>query len=244
MTAPYTISFDTSELTQVAKKLEGLDKRALAKLRTEAVKNVSLSVREQALDYATTELNVTRAYAQEKIDKVEQLEGSAFSKAVIRSKYQGTTLQRFGAKVRTAPVRFTNADVLRIAWKSGFVDGKVIGPRAPLRGKNGGVRYSNVWTERRGDTLRGIQPNQKAAGVSVDVNRKGEKTISRAFMLPLRNDNGMGVFRWEGNELVHLKGPSVYQTFRSYIERNADAVADELRDDFLVRLDVALAEAV
>lgn len=238
------IGFDTSELKEVADKLARFDRETLARLRTEAVKTVSLNVRQRAVEHTVGNINVTPEYVNEKIDKVEQVDAPTFSKAIVRSAIRGTTLQRFGARVATQPVRFTNPEILRITKKAAFVNGRVYGPLALLRGRGGTLRPSNIWTERRGDASRNIPVGSKSAGVAVDVNRKGEKVIRGGFILPLRNDNGFGVFRWENGKLRHLYGPSVYQVFRHYIQDNEEAIADELRDEFLVRLERAVEQTL
>lgn len=77
----------------------------------------------------------------------------------------------------------------------------------------------------KGDPKRGIPPGMKSAGVSVEVTRGQRKPIPHGFIMPLRNNNGPGVFTRSHGELryQHRLGPSVYQLFRV----QADLLADE-----------------
>lgn len=84
-------------------------------------------------------------------------------------------------------------------------------------------------TSGRGDASRGIAPGLKSAGVSVEVTRGARKPIGNAFMMPLRNGNGIGVFvRDPGRRSPRLLfGPSVYQLFRATVGR----IEGDIRDD-------------
>lgn len=77
----------------------------------------------------------------------------------------------------------------------------------------------------KGDKSRGIAAGRKAAGVSVQVIRGAAKPMPGAFLMPLRNGNGVGVFTRSRGDLryQHRLGPSVYQLFRV----QADLLAEE-----------------
>jgi len=233
------ISFDTSELVEQADRIAMLDSTTLAEMRLDAVNVVSLTVREKSIAQTHAELNLSRDYIETRIARAEAK--GATARARITSEVRGATLQRFtGARQAVQPVKYTNSEILAKLGKSSFVNGALIGPRTVL--PNGVA--SRVWTERRGDPSRGIEADKKAAGFTVDVNRKGAKTIRTAFTIPLKNNNGLGVFQRPagGGDAKHLYGPSVYQVFRRYIKTNEQAIADTLRDEFVGRLDTKIQE--
>lgn len=213
------ISFDTSELVEQADRIAMLDNTTLAEMRLDAVNVVSLTVREKSIDQTHAELNLSRDYIETRIARAEAKGTTA--RARITSEVRGATLQRFGAQQEVAPVNWSNSRIEALGHKFGKWPG---------------------WTYRKGDASRGIAEDKKAAGVSVDVNRKGAKTITSAFTMPLKNSNGTGVFRREGGKVKHLYGPSVYQVFRRYITTNEQAIADTLRDEFVGRLDTKIQE--
>lgn len=213
------ISFDTSELVEQADRIAMLDNTTLAEMRLDAVNVVSLTVREKSIDQTHAELNLSRDYIDARIARAEAKGTTA--RARITSEVRGATLQRFGAQQEVAPVNWSNSRIDALGHEFGKWPG---------------------WTYRKGDASRGIAEDKKAAGVSVDVNRKGAKTITSAFTMPLKNSNGTGVFRREGGKVKHLYGPSVYQVFRRYITTNEQAIADTLRDEFVGRLDTKIQE--
>ena len=213
------ISFDTSELVEQVDRLAMLDNTTLAEMRLDAVNVVSLTVRKKSIDQTHAELNLSRDYIEARIARAEAK--GATARALVTSKVSGATLQRFGAQQEVAPVNWSNSRIEALGHEFGKWPG---------------------WTYRKGDASRGIDEDDKAAGVSVDVNRKGAKTITSAFTMPLKNGNGTGVFRREGGEVKHLYGPSVYQVFRRYITTNEQAIADTLRDEFVGRLDTKIQE--
>ena len=213
------ISFDTSELVEQADRIAMLDYTTLAEMRLDAVNVVSLTVREKSIDQTHAELNLSRDYIEARIARAEAK--GATARARVTSEVSGATLQRFGAQQEVAPVNWSNSRIKALGHEFGKWPG---------------------WTYRKGDASRGIAEDKKAAGFTVDVNRKGAKTITSAFTMPLKNSNGTGVFRREGGEVKHLYGPSVYQVFRRYITTNEQAIADTLRDEFVGRLDTKIQE--
>lgn len=215
------ISFDTIELVEQVDRIAMLDNTTLAEMRLDAVNVVSLTVRKKSIDQTYAELNLSRDYIESRIARAEAK--GATARALVTSKVRGATLQRFGAQQDVAPVNWSNSRIEALGHKFGKWPG---------------------WTYRKGDASRGIDEDDKAAGVSVDVNRKGAKTITSAFTLPLKNNNGFGVFQRPkgGGDAKHLYGPSVYQVFRRYITTNEQAIADTLRDEFVGRLDTKIQE--
>jgi hypothetical protein len=235
-----TIKFDTTDLSDVVDKLQVLDSQTLREMRESTVEVVSLSVRNAAVAQTVKELNVTQEYVESRLERRPGKREVLLTRDLVVSEVRGTTLQRFGSGVRqeTKPTNWSNTDIMQLTRKFGFTGGTIVGPRAQLPN---GV-YSRIWTKRIGDKSRGIPENEKAAGVSVDVNRKGMKRIGTAFTMPLRNGNGIGVFQRKGGNVKHLYGPSVYQVFRRYAqEKEADIMA-ELQDTFLLKLDGQLSK--
>lgn len=218
------ITLDTTDLLDVTDKLRLLDATTLSELRRATVDVVALTVRTKSINDTVKQLNLTRDYVEARIARDETQASGNAAKALLRSQVRGATLQRFtGSRINTAPVNWSNSRIQDMGKKFGKWSG---------------------WTYRKGDALRGIPENMKSAGYTVDVNRKGEKTIASAFTLPLRRGtadggNGVGVFQRPkgGGDLKHLYGPSVYQTFRRYITENQQTINDELRDTFLGGLD-------
>lgn len=219
MAALVDISLDMSDLGVLADDLLFLDAQTLLEMRVKAVNVVALTVKEKSVEQTTQELNLSRAYVAGRIRRDEAKGGAA--KAYVRSQVRGTTLQRFGAGIIEKPVTWSNARITSMGKKF-----------SPWSG----------WTKRTGDPSRGIAPDFKSDGVGVDVNRKGDKRIASAFVLPLKNGNGLGVFQRKGGALEHLYGPSVYQTFRRYVQTNEQAIQDNLRDEFTGLLDRKISE--
>lgn len=213
------IAFDTSTLLDQADAIGRLDGPTLAKLGRGVVNVVALRVREKSIDETVADLNLSRDYVESRIARDEAK--GALARARLTSHVRGTTLQRFGATQATRAVNWSNSRIESLGHEFGKWPG---------------------WTYRRGDESRGIPENAKAAGVSVDVNRKGAKTIKTAFTMPLKNGNGTGTFRRENGALKHLYGPSVYQVFRRYITTNEQTISDTLQDEYMEQLDATLQE--
>ena len=226
MSVAKTIAFDVSDLEALGHDLTLLDAQTLSEMRRDAVTTVAAAVRERAIQMTMADLNLPEAYIRARITQDESGGGDYWT-AYLRSDIEGTTLQRFGTGVQQLhkDVNWSNARIAAKGFEVGaWVDGK--------------------WTLRTGDASRGIPVDRKQNGVAVAVKRgQGAKRIATAFTMPLRRanatrGNGTGVFRRDAQgNLRHLYGPSVYQTFRSYITRNEADIADTLRDEFLVRFD-------
>jgi hypothetical protein len=82
----------------------------------------------------------------------------------------------------------------------------------------------------KGDRLRRIAAGHKQAGVSMQV-KHSRKVAGRAFLIPLRGGNGMGVFIRVGpgrKDVEHMYGPSPDQLFRAWRDDNMRRVRNEL----------------
>ncbi len=101
------------------------------------------------------------------------------------------------------------------------------------------------WEPRRGDPARGLEPGEKAAGVSVEVKRGNRKVLKSAFTIPgkVHSDGSPVLFvgkgvpgkgkmdrnRAESRQGVEsLYGPSVYQLFRFTANNIQGEVAQDL----------------
>ena len=226
MTVAKTIGFDVSDLEALGRDLQLLDAQTLSEMRRDAATTVGAAVRERAIQMTMADLNLPEAYIRARITQDESGDDNHWT-TYVRSGIEGTTLQRFGAGAQQLhkDVNWSNDTIASRGFEVGpWVEGK--------------------WTLRTGDASRGIPVDRKQNGVAVAVKRgQGAKRIATAFTMPLRRanaaaGNGTGVFRRDASgNLRHLYGPSVYQTFRSYITRNEADIADTLRDEFLVRFD-------
>lgn len=214
-----TIRLDTTDVLAASERIGALDMQMLRRVREDAVAAVSLSVRKQAVDETFRSLNVTRDYIEQRLERKTGRREGLLTQDLVISPVRGTTLQRFGAQVQTKPVNWSNERIEGMGKKFG-----------PWPG----------WTRRTGDASRGIAAGQKSDGVSVDVNRKGMKRIATAFVMPLRNGNGFGVFRREGGRIKHKYGPSVFQVFRRFARDNQGKITDELQREFMAGLDARL----
>lgn len=100
----------------------------------------------------------------------------------------------------------------------------------------GGKQLSTRARKAAGDQMRAIAPGRKQAGVSVHVSRQGSrKKMRKAFLLPLNNGNGFGVFTRTGkgrNSVEHLYGPSVNQVFRTTMKDLEPTIRRELQAEF------------
>ena len=97
----------------------------------------------------------------------------------------------------------------------------------------------------KGDPLRGVPKGMKQGGVSVSVKRGGSrKTMSRAFLIPLLNGNGLGVFVRTGTgrkDIRHLYGPSVDQVLNRVIDDIYPEIQQSLSSEVSIGLDEAIA---
>lgn len=222
------IRVDFSELVSLADDLKYLDATTLDEIRRDAVNEMSLIVRNKAIDDASKHLNLSSDYIESRLERYAAAQGQS-ARARIVSPVQGSTLQRYGTGPAQLwkPVTWSNSRIRSLGHEFGQWPG---------------------WTERTGDKSRGIPANYKADGISVAVLRgQGAKRIASAFTMPLKRGtaaggNGIGVFqRQPGKDKpVQLYGPNVYHTFRKYIQTNEDSIATGLQDQFLAGFDRAM----
>lgn len=89
----------------------------------------------------------------------------------------------------------------------------------------------------KGDPLRAIPAGFAQAGVSVMVTPGARKSMPGSFLIPLRNNNGMGVFWRYRDEIEHLYGPSVDQVFSNVITDIKDDVQADLEKTLAAQID-------
>jgi hypothetical protein len=225
------ISNDFSAAQALVTALRVLDGQTLSDMRRNTVQATSETVRRKAIAQVRQELNLSEQYVTSRLEQIEgRAQGAGTWVGGVRSPFEGTTMQRFGS----GPSQLTKP----VNWDNNYINSK--------QAANIGAWVDGKWTLRTGDSSRGIPANQKQNGVMVAIKRSAPKRIATGFTMPLRRGgaaggNGLGVFRRNltTGRLEHLKGPSVYQVFRRYIRENEQRIADDLRDEFAVRLDLA-----
>lgn len=226
------LGFDTTDLIELADDLARIADADMRGIRQASVNAVALTVNRKSVDAAVKDLNLTRDYVEGRIARDEANGGAA--KAYVRSMVRGTSMQRFGGGMTTLkqPVNWTNDDILAAGHKFG-----------PWSG----------WTRRTGDQYadRNIPANMKSKGVVVKVHKSGgSRGFEHGFIAPLNRGkeaggNGFGLFArtkrpGAKNGIRHVYGPSVYQTFRRYIQDDEPNISASLQDEFTSRLDEKL----
>lgn len=91
------------------------------------------------------------------------------------------------------------------------------------------VKTALVPKRAKGNPKLGIPKGMKQAGVSVEVLRGSVKPIPNAFLVELRNGNGLGVATRTGKGRKDYRiryGPSVYQMFKYAAEQVTDEASD------------------
>lgn len=181
-----------------------------------AVNEVTDRIYDTARSRMNAGINLTDEYLRENME-VRHATDNGRPRAVIAARFRATTLARYDAKQLVQPVKWTNDRIASAGHKTGKWPG---------------------WTKRKGDEMRGIPPDMKQAGVSVEVTRGVRKPVlgAKAFLMPLKNGNGMGVFVRQGpgkKNYRHLYAPSVYQLFRTQVDAMFDDIGTDLAETVL-----------
>lgn len=83
----------------------------------------------------------------------------------------------------------------------------------------------------KGSPAKGIPAGRKFAGIEVEVGRGHNVTLLHGFTMPLKNDNGLGVFLRTKYGLVrHRYGPAPYQLFRVVSGEIEQSVGDTVEE--------------
>lgn len=208
-----SIEIDVGALSRFEGRLGRLAEAGFGEAAVVVTNRVADAAYDLAVPRMTERINLTPDYVRERmaIEHAKNPNDVRARVVAFGSKGHLTTLARYDSRQTTRPVTWSNDRIRSM--------GKAFGPWPG-------------WTERKGDQTRGIAPNLKEAGISVEVTRGSRKQSDGLFLMPLRNGNGLGVFARTGEgrkAYKHLYGPSVYQLFRYTINAG---LADEIGDDF------------
>lgn len=159
---------------------------------------------------------------------------TGFLRGAVRAveKAQMRAINRTASKTRTAASKAIRQDIklpasyvnenLKVSRKASINNPEAVitGRKRPTRlARYGAKQMSRVAKQASGDPSRGIASGRKQAGVSVAVKKGGSrKKMRKAFLIPLKGSNAMGVFVRTGSgkkDIKHLYGPSVDQVFRA-----------------------------
>lgn len=221
-----TIKLDVTELLPAAGDVARVSSR-LGEVVVRGVNQAAAGIRTSTVNDIVAQVNLPRAY----VDARVTLKSSATEqtpKAVLASPVRGTLLTRFTTTYGRTVLNAWNES--RYKREFGSLDA-LVRPR-PSADKL-------PWTPRRGRLAVGIPVGRKGNGVATAVKRAGGSyTLKHAFLMPLRNSNGLGVFarRAAGGKAKALYGPSVYQlanrqwrdTTEDLARRLGEAVSTEL----------------
>jgi len=243
------LSIDLADVTRVADRLARIGpeqlkagaaraanrtaQRGIATLRTQIGARVALPP--AFIEQRTTVLPATERQAVQEAVMVAPARRASASSLGLRNPL--VTLRNYNPAQLTQGVKYPNASIAKLIGKWGRNPHKA---GAFLR-----------WQARRGDPMRGIPVDQKAAGVSVHVLRSARKRIATAFLAPARAGNrgiqsgGMAVFQRQPNgTLKLLHGPAVYRLFRDAARRAAPDLRTLLRDEATAEVEAIITGAL
>ncbi len=198
----FRITVDAADIAGLAEQLGRVDDpQVLGRAALRSVNSVANSAYTDARAKMNSRINLPDSYLQERMQVVEATDPlRPVAKVIARGR--ATTLTQYGARQLVKPVRWPNSQI------AGRIEKIGANPRKP------GALLP--WKERTGDPSRGIEPDMKAAGVSVEVTRNSPKPIGYAFLITGRSGNRLVVERVAGTrtKVRAMYGPSVYQLFR------------------------------
>ncbi|MDP2262677.1 MAG: phage tail protein [Hydrogenophaga sp.] len=214
MARAFTVEVDVSKLDRLADRLGDLSGEALGEMSMRVVNEVVDETYDLALPRMLSRINLTEPYVRERMTVNKATSPDLPKASIVASgdRRLMTTLARYDGQQAVKPVNWSNDRIAGMGKKF-----------APWPG----------WTKRTGDDRRGIAANMKGAGATVEVVRGRRKPIEDAFFMPLRNGNGMGIFRRTGKgdrDYKHTYGPSVYQLFAYTAKAIINDVADNLEN--------------
>lgn len=149
---------------------------------------------------------------------------AAIARAKVRAlnKVAATTRTEASKQIRQAvklPASYVNKPgVLEVIKAQADGNEAIIRARKrPIRlATYGAKQLTKAAPRAKGDALRGIAAGRKQAGVSVNVTGSRKK-MPGAFLIPLKNGNGFGLFTRTGparNQVEHHYSLSVNQMFK------------------------------
>ena len=220
----FSITVDADAVEQLAAKLGEIDSATLGERLIETVNDVAGSAYELSRRTITTDINLTDAYVQRRMEFKPATKAKPVAEIVAPfGKKNLTNLSHYGSETgETKPVNWTNERIVSEVFK----------------GKDKFGPWPK-WTRRTGAAHMDIPEGRKAYKMVAEVTRGKRTSIGKKFTIPGKRDS-------EGNPLVFerigpggksgkgliapLYGPSVYQLFRVAAERIEDRVGDDLRD--------------
>ena len=210
------IEVDVSRLERLAHQLDGIDATAFGEAAVRVVNEVADDTYELARPRMIKTINLTDDYVKRRMRVEHATSANNVVASVVASGASAdmTKLAAYDGRQITKPVNWSNERIAQAGHKFGKWPG---------------------WTRRTGSAVRGIAPNLKAAAATVEVVRGSVKPVTNGFFMPLRNNNGLGLFTREGpgqKNYKHRYGPSVYQLFR----KTADLMLDEVGADLEKRI--------
>lgn len=231
------IRVDVSDLFGLAAELSN----AASVINTGAARAVNIVTTETRLETVkriTSQVNLKPSYVESKL-KVAQDATAERPTAIIEAPVDGVFIDRYDGQQMAQANVWTPA---MYAEKFGSLDAVTTLPNS---GQKTGIKKRIGWDARTGDRSfgRGIAPGAKSAGISVTIKAgSGAKTISYAFLLPLKRGKelgpGIGAFKRPkgGGKAKAIKSLSVDQMSKIVWRQDADKITKALGDKVLAEV--------
>lgn len=234
----FSIKVDLAGVLALADRLGDVNPDKLGERLITTVNNVADSTYKLSRDTITTEINLTDAYVQRRMEVRPATKSKPVAEIVgLAGKGYMTTLSHYGAETgETKPVNWSNSRIIS----------EVFGGKERFGPWPG-------WVRRTGDARKGIEEGRKQYKMNAEVTRGSRKSIGKKFTLPGKRDT-------EGNPLVFqnigpggkdgkgairaVLGPSVYQLFRTAATSIEDRVGNDLRDAVIEAAESAFEDAL
>lgn len=217
------ISVDVSDLFPLAADLTNAHD-VINVTAARALNTFAGTTRTATVSRITSKVNLTVPYVDGKVTVAQEATPDTLT-AVLSAPVEGTFVDRYRGQQQS------QANV----WTPAMYAEKFGGLGAQRRPGKGAPLMP--WTPRTGDNFRGrgIAPGQKAAGISVSVLAgSGVKTISYAFLMPLRQGqtlgSSVGAFKRpkSGGKPKAVKSLSVDQMAKIVWRQGADEFTKEM----------------
>lgn len=203
------ISVDTTELLTLAADL-GNAAEVFGRGASTAVNRVADAARTETVFQISSQVNLEKPYVDGKVELATKATVQK-PQAMLEISDEPVSLSRFGAQQQTKSNVWTAA-------KYAATFGSLAAPVHLPSGKTA------QWIPRRGDSSRGIQQGQKAAGIRLRVSNgmsgKGNQLMNHLFLMPTLSGKthagkwGAFVHMRGSEKIKHLYGPSPYQVAR------------------------------
>lgn len=207
----FDIKITLDDLNAVTGKLAGISSERMGEVVVNTLNDAADSAYDLGRKRILRGINLTDDYVKRKM-RVEHATSGKLEAAIVAPGSRGflTGLSHYGSMQEVQPVTWSNARIQAMGHAFGQWPG---------------------WTQRIGDQGRGIAPDSKAAGRSLEVVKGRRKNIKSAFTMNKRDSDGNQIVfrRTAAGTVSALYGPSVYQLFRTAIPQIEDPVADDLQ---------------